>query len=137
VANWIVGEVFRLLHDSGQEITQIKVRPEGLVGLLGLIAKGTINATVGKEVLTEMFASGEPAEAIVARKGLTQISDEAKLGEMVRQAIAQNPKAAQQFLEGKEAALGFLIGQVMRATRGQANAKIVERLLLEELARRK
>jgi len=87
-------------------------------------------------VLTEMFASGEPAEAIVARKGLTQISDEARLGEMVRQAIAQNPKAVTQFREGKSAALGFLIGQVMRATRGQANAKVVERLLREELAQR-
>lgn len=136
VANWIVGEIFRLLRDSGQGIAQSKVSPEGLVGLLELIAKGTINATVGKEVLTEMFASGEPAEAIVARKGLTQISDEARLGEMVRQAIAQNPKAVTQFREGKSAALGFLIGQVMRATRGQANAKVVERLLREELAQR-
>lgn len=137
VANWIVGEVFRLLRDSGQEISQIKVRPEGLVGLLSLIAKGTINATVGKEVLMEMFASGDSAEAIIARRGLTQISDEVKLGEVVRQVIEQNPKAVTQFLEGKEAALGFLIGQVMRATRGQANVKIVERLLREELARRK
>jgi aspartyl-tRNA(Asn)/glutamyl-tRNA(Gln) amidotransferase subunit B len=137
VANWIVGEVFRLLREGGLEIAQCKVRPEGLVALLGLIAKGMINATVGKDVLTEMFATGDPAEAIVARKGLTQISDKAQLGAMVREALERNPKAVQQFLQGKEATLGFLIGQVMRATRGQANAKVVERLLREELGRRK
>jgi aspartyl-tRNA(Asn)/glutamyl-tRNA(Gln) amidotransferase subunit B len=137
VANWVVSEVFRLLREGGSEIGQAKLTPEGLVGLLGLVAKGTINATVAKDVLAEMFSTGAPAEEIVQRKGLTQISDADQLGQLVADVLAKNPKPVQQFLEGKETVLGFLIGQVMRATRGQANVKIVEKLLREALAQRK
>ncbi len=137
VANWIVGELFRLLRDSGTEIGRARIGPEALAALLGLVAQSTINTTVAKDVLAEMFATGASAEQIVSRRGLTQISDAARLSEIVREAIEKNPKPVQQYLDGKETVLGFLIGQVMRATRGQANVKIVESLLREELARRK
>jgi len=137
IANWIVGEVFRLLRESGTEIAQIKVTPEQFAELLALVGEGTINATVGKEVLEEMFASGESAQTIVERKGLTQVSDEGELSRIIEGVLEANPKAVRQFLEGKEAVLGFLIGQIMRATRGKANVQVVRRLLKEGLARRK
>ncbi len=136
VANWIVGELFRLLRDSGQEIGQIRVRPEGLVELLGLLQEGAINAMGAKEVLDEMCASGESAVAIVERRGLRQISDQEALSAAVREVLEAHPGPVQQYLEGKEQVLGFLMGQVMRATRGQANPQMVRQLLLDELARR-
>ena len=137
VANWMVGEVFRLLSDSGQAIHQIKMQPEDLAALLKLLDEGTINATVAKEVLEEMFTSGEAPDAIVERRGLRQISDQAALAEAVRTALDDNPGPVAQYLGGKEQVLGFLIGQVMRATRGQANVQIVTELLRAELDKRR
>ncbi len=137
VANWILGELFRLLREHPIEIAQIKVTPQHLAELLGLVAQGTINQTVAKEVLAEMFASGEAPQGIVSRKGLIQISDEEPLRRLVQDVLSQNPKPVQQYLEGKTQVLGFLVGQVMRATRGQANVQVVTRLLNEELAMRK
>jgi aspartyl-tRNA(Asn)/glutamyl-tRNA(Gln) amidotransferase subunit B len=137
VANWVLGELFRLLRDHGVGLEQAKVTPAGLAELLGLVSSGQINQTVAKEVLEEMFASGELAATIVQRRGLTQISDEARLLSLVQEVLAANPKAVQQFLEGKEQVLGFLVGQAMRATRGQANVQLLTRLLRQELAKRK
>lgn len=133
VANWIVGEVFRLLREAGTEISQVRTTPEQLASLLVMLGEGEINATVAKEVLTEMFETGEPARAIVERKGLIQISDEDRLSQIVRNVLDENPKPVQEFLDGKGQVLGFLIGQVMRATRGQANVQVVRRLLGEAL----
>ncbi len=135
VANWITGEIYRLLRDGNATIETLRVSPEGLVALLGMVARGAINATVAKEVLAEMHAGGEPADAIVARRGLTQINDEDALRAIVRQALDANPRPVQQYLEGKAQVLGFLVGQVMRATRGQANVQLATRLLGEELDR--
>ena len=135
LANWIVGEIFRLLRESLTEVTQIKVAPEELVTLVGLVVKGDINATSGKEVLAEMFSSGESAKSIVESKGLTQISDEAQLSQIVQTVLEKNPKPVRQYLEGKQTVIGFLVGQVMRETRGRANAQIVKKLLQEELAK--
>lgn len=134
-ANWMLGEVFRTLRERGLDIGRSVVTPERLAGLLKLLGSGAVNATVAKDVLAEMFASGEAAEAVVERKGLTQISAEEPLRQLVREVLAKNPKAVQQYLEGKEAVLGFLLGQVMRATRGQANVQVVTRLMKDELAR--
>ncbi|MBM3187756.1 MAG: Asp-tRNA(Asn)/Glu-tRNA(Gln) amidotransferase GatCAB subunit B, partial [Chloroflexi bacterium] len=136
-ANWITGEIFRLLRDAGREIAESSVMPAMLRELLAMLARGAINATVAKDVLNEMFASGESAEAVVARRGLTQIDDRAALREIVRNAVDANPKPLQQYLEGKTTVLGFFVGQVMRATRGQADVHVVTELLQEELGRRK
>jgi len=111
--------------------------PAMLRELLAMLARGAINATVAKDVLNEMFASGESAEAVVARRGLTQIDDRAALREIVRDAVDANPKPLQQYLEGKTTVLGFFVGQIMRATRGQADVHVVTELLQEELGRRK
>jgi len=135
VANWITGEVFRLLRDENAAIDALRVPPEHLGSLLGMVVGGTINGTMAKEVLAEMQATGEPAEAIVTRRGLTQISDQDTLRTIVRQVLGSNPKPVQQYLEGREQVLGFLIGQVMRATRGQANVQATTSLLKEELGR--
>ncbi len=135
VANWITGEVFRLLREENTTIDALRVSPEGLAALLNMVTKGTINATVAKEVLAEMHSTGDAAEAIVTRRGLTQISDEDELLAIVRQAVEANPKPVQQYLDGKPQVLGFLIGQVMRATRGQANPQVAARLLRDELDR--
>ncbi|MHB0858155.1 MAG: Asp-tRNA(Asn)/Glu-tRNA(Gln) amidotransferase subunit GatB [Anaerolineae bacterium] len=134
VANWITVELFRLWREGNVEIEQSRVSPQGLADLLAMLQRGTINATVAKEVLAEMYASGDDAEAIVARRGLTQISGEDELRQVIQEILATNPKPVQQFREGKEAVLGFLIGQVMRATRGKANVTVAERLLREKLA---
>jgi aspartyl-tRNA(Asn)/glutamyl-tRNA(Gln) amidotransferase subunit B len=135
VANWITGELFRLLREQAATVESLKVTPQQLSQLLGLVASGAINATVAKEVLGEMFASGESPQDVIARKGLTQISDEGHLQRIIDEVLTGNAKAVGQYLDGKETVLGFLVGQVMRATRGQADVPAATRLLKEALAK--
>jgi aspartyl-tRNA(Asn)/glutamyl-tRNA(Gln) amidotransferase subunit B len=137
VANWMTGEVFRLLAQEGQAIDSWHVSPDELARLLLLVEDGTINATVAKQVLDEMHASGESAAEIVRSAGLTQISDADALRDTILNVIDSNPVPVQQYLDGKDAVLGFLIGQAMRITRGRANARTVGDLLREELESRK
>ncbi len=137
VANWTVGEVFRLLREGGTDVASAALTPELLAELVGLVESGAINATVGKEVLTETFASGEAPTAIVARRGLRQISGADELREVVRQALDANARAVNDYLGGKTAVMGFLIGQVMRLTRGKANAQTAEALLTQALEERR
>ena len=133
VANWILSELFSLARDGGIELAACRVPPQALADLLKAVCLGTINATVAKNVLAEMFSTGVTAATIISRHGLMQISDQDTLRQMVNQVLAANPKAVQQFREGKKTALGFLIGQIMRQTHGQANVKIVESLLRQRL----
>ncbi|MGB9886202.1 MAG: Asp-tRNA(Asn)/Glu-tRNA(Gln) amidotransferase subunit GatB [Moorellales bacterium] len=133
VSNWLMGDFSRLLNASGLEVEQTPVKPEGLAELLKLIDEGTISGKIAKTVFEEMFATGRSARAIVEEKGLVQISDEAALAAVVDRVLAENPGPAADFRAGKEKALGFLVGQVMRATRGQANPALVNRLLRERL----
>jgi len=135
VANWVLGDLYRLLGASGSDIQACPVRPEGLASLLALVESGKINGTTAKDVLNEMFASGRSAEEIVKNKGLAQISDEDTLTEIVLSVLDQNPGPAQQYREGKLQVLGFLVGQVMRQTRGQANAQAVAEIIKTELDR--
>lgn len=135
VANWMLGEIFRLLRESGGSIDDIAVTPEALVELVAMVRGGAINATVAKEVLEEMVSTGASAPAIVERRGLTQISDEDALARVVREVLETNPGPVQQYLEGKESVFGFLMGQAMRATKGQANVQVVRELLQAELNR--
>src|SRR5690606_9263079 len=104
-----------------------------LVELLQLIGKGTISNNVGKEVLKEMFHTGKAAAAIVKEKGLEQISDSSELEAIVDQVIAENPGPAAEFADGKDKVVGFLVGQVMKATRGKANPQRVNEMLHEKL----
>jgi aspartyl-tRNA(Asn)/glutamyl-tRNA(Gln) amidotransferase subunit B len=136
VSNWIVGELFRLLNDGGIEIASSLVAPEALVGLLRNVERNMVNANTAKAVLAEMFETGRSAEAIIAARGLAQISDANEIESLVQRAVEENPGPLEQYLSGKDAILGFFIGQVMRASRGRANPQVVREVLtayLDEL----
>jgi len=133
VANWISGELFRLLRAEEIEIDQLRISPEALAGLIGLVQEGTITANSAKIVLTEMFASGRSAAAIVKEGGLAQVSDEGALARVVEEVIAANPEQVARYRAGKETLLQWFVGQVMRATRGQANPQVASALLQERL----
>lgn len=133
VANWILGELFRLMNESGQEIGQVRVTPAGLNELLGLIEAGTISTTIAKDVFADMFGSGKSPRDIVAAKGLTQISDSSAIDAAIAKAIAGNPQAVADYRGGKETAIRFLVGQVMKETKGRANPTLVNQMLVEAL----
>jgi len=136
IANWILTDLFRLMNDSGQSIEVVKVRPAALAELIELVESGAINANTGKRVLAEMFESGEGARSIVERKGLGQISDTGALEAAVRKIVESNTAEVEKYLGGKETVLGWLVGQVMKETRGKANPNLVRDLLLKELSAR-
>ncbi|CCO09252.1 Asp-tRNA(Asn)/Glu-tRNA(Gln) amidotransferase subunit GatB [Desulforamulus hydrothermalis] len=133
VSNWMMGEMARLLNANGLEITQCKITPGRLAALLKLIDQGTISGKIAKTVFEEMFANGKDPETIVQEKGLVQISDAGALAAVVEEVMAANPKSVQDYLGGKTQAIGFLVGQVMKATRGKANPDLVNKLLRERL----
>lgn len=133
VANWMQSELFRLLKDGEGDVSGTKFTPAMLAELLTLVEKGTINARTAKEVFEEMFNTGTPAGKIVKEKGLTQISDTAHLEIVVDDVIKANPQAVADFQAGKGNALGFLVGHVMKITRGQANPGVVNKLLKDRL----
>jgi aspartyl-tRNA(Asn)/glutamyl-tRNA(Gln) amidotransferase subunit B len=133
IANWVAGELFRLMKAAGVEISEAKITPDQLVELLSLVGAGAISGSVGKTVLEEMFANGRSASEIIRERGLTQISDEDRLATIAAQVIQDYPQAVADYLSGKEAAIRFLVGQVMKATKGQANPGLANRLLAEKL----
>lgn len=133
VSNWMMGELLRLLNASGKDIKESPVTPEGLAQLLSLIDKGTISGKIAKQVFEEMFATGQSAESIVQAKGLVQISDEATIKAVVEKVIANNPKSVEDYKNGRKQAIGFLVGQVMKETKGKANPQLVNKLLQELL----
>lgn len=134
VSNWVMGELLGYLNASGQEISDCKVKPESLAELLTLVADGKVSANVGKEVFAEMCDSGSSPADIIEAKGLTQISDRSELEAHIDRAIADNPKQVEQYRDGKEQVIGFFVGQIMKATRGQANPKLVNELLKKKLS---
>jgi len=133
VSNWITGELFRLLHARDADIGKNPVSPKELAELIALVETGAVTGTTGKRVLEAMFDSGRSARDIVEQEGLTQISDAQQLSAVVDQVLSANPDAVSQFRAGKETVLRFLVGQVMRATRGKANPELVTTLLQERL----
>ncbi len=133
-ANWIAGEMFALLNQAGQEITQNPVTPQALAGLLKAIAAAEINQTTAKTVLGEMFATGQSAETIIAAKNLRQISDSVFIADLVARTLAEYPDQIAAYLNGKETISRWLFGQVMRQARGQANPQIVQAELDRQLA---
>jgi aspartyl-tRNA(Asn)/glutamyl-tRNA(Gln) amidotransferase subunit B len=135
VANWLLGEFTRLLNATDIEIKDAKVKPRNLVEMLDLIEKGTLSTKMAKEVFEEMFHSGKKASQVVQEKGLAQISTTTELETVVGQVIAANSQAVADYKQGKETALKFLVGQVMKATKGQANPQMVNELLRRMLAK--
>ncbi len=132
-ANWVLGEVARWLNAEQKEIAAFPLGAEQLAGLARLVEAGQVTPNVGKDVFEKMIANGLEAAAIVEAEGLAQISGEAELVEAVRRAIAANQKAVDDYRAGKDASIKFLVGQVMRETRGRANAQVVQGLLEREL----
>jgi len=133
IANWMLGEVFRYLSEGERTTAELPISPAMLAELVALVDDGTINNTVGKQVLNEMMTSGEAAASIVERRGLAQISDTVALEQIITSVVAQHPGPVAQYREGESKVLGFLIGQAMRATQGKANVQIVRDLLLQAL----
>jgi aspartyl-tRNA(Asn)/glutamyl-tRNA(Gln) amidotransferase subunit B len=132
-ANWISGELFRLLKAGDVEIGQARVRPEALAELLALVQEDKITANSGKTVLAQVFRTGESPSEVVTRQGLAQISDEQALARVVDEIVAANPEPAASYRAGKETLLQWFVGQVMRATRGKANPQVVVDLLQKRL----
>jgi len=133
-ANWVMGDLMGALNQEGRQIADSPVSPERLGELVALIHKGGISGKIAKEVFVKMFASGERAPAIIEREGLKQISDTGALEQIVDQVLQQNAKQVEQYKSGKATVLGFLVGQVMKASRGQANPVVVNGLLKSKLA---
>lgn len=133
VANWVMGELLRLLNANNQSIDETLIRPENLAELLKLIDKGTISGKIAKQVFEEMFTTGKTPDTIIKEQGLIQISDESAILTIVDQVIEANPKSVEDVKNGKEKAIGFLVGQVMKATKGKANPGLVNKLLRDRL----
>ena len=132
-ANWILSELLYLLKESNKGITDSPVTAGNLADLVRLVASGTISGKMGKDILAEMFSTGKRAGEVMAEKGLAQISDPEKIATVVREVIAANPNQVEQYRKGKTATFGWFVGQVMKATRGQANPQLVQELLKKEL----
>ena len=133
-SNWIMSDLMSLLNRENIPITRCKVTPKHLSDMIGMIAKGTISTRIAKEVLEEMFKTGKSPKKIVEEKGLVQISDEKLISEICDRVIAENPGPAQDFRNGKQKAIGFLIGQVMKLTKGKANPRLVNEILRKKLS---
>lgn len=137
VSNWIMSDLSRKLNESDMEITEIKFTAENLGELIELIDKGTISSAIAKKVFEFMYDTGDAPAKIVEEKGLVQITDEGAIKGIVVSVINENEQSVQDFLNGKDKAVGFIVGQVMKASRGKANPGVVNKLIMEELNKRK
>ncbi len=133
VANWIISELLRLLGEEKISIDACKITPAALAELVDLIEKGTINGKIAKEVFAEMFATGKKPAAIVEEKGLVQVSDSGAISAVVTEAIRANPAQVEQYKAGNAKVLQFLVGQVMKLSRGKANPQLVIAELKKQL----
>ena len=132
-ANWMLGEFAKKLNEEGISIAKAPIKPEQLAELLQLIAKNTISGKIAKQVLPEMWTSVKSAQEIVKEKGLVQITDTGALEELVKKVIAANPQSVADYKAGKKKAIGFLVGQIMKETKGRANPGVVNQLLAKNL----
>ena len=136
VTNWLLGDFSRLLNATNTGVENARIRPEHLCEMLELVGNGTIGGPAAKTVLEEMFASGEPPGKIIAEKKLSRISDVDETRQVVKQVIAENSEAVADYRSGKERAVTFIVGQVMRATRGRADPSTVKEIIIQELGGR-
>jgi len=132
ISNWMMGELSRLLNQNNMEIGDCKIKPDDLVQMLKAIDDGSISGKMGKTVFEEMFAAGKSPAVIIKEKGLVQISDEGSLVPVIEDIINANPKVVEDYKNGKDKAFGFFIGQIMKATKGQANPAQVNKLLKDK-----
>jgi aspartyl-tRNA(Asn)/glutamyl-tRNA(Gln) amidotransferase subunit B len=134
VANWMTQDLSGLLNKARIQLSESKVTPQHIAGLIRLVEGGTISVTAAKQVLEEAFETGEPVEEIVATRGLRQVTDTSALEAWVVEAIGENPGPVEQFRAGKDGAINFLVGQVMKKSRGAANVRTVQELLRAKLS---
>ncbi|MDQ2774526.1 MAG: Asp-tRNA(Asn)/Glu-tRNA(Gln) amidotransferase subunit GatB [Acidobacteriota bacterium] len=133
-ANWVVGDLMGMLKAEGKEIAESPIPAAHLGELVALIGKGELSGKLGKEILPKMFQTGEAPSVIMEREGLKQISDSGALEKIVDEVFAANPKQVEQYKSGKTTVIGFLVGQVMKASRGQANPAAVNETLKAKLS---
>jgi aspartyl-tRNA(Asn)/glutamyl-tRNA(Gln) amidotransferase subunit B len=133
VSHWVMGELSRELNNAGADVSASPVAPERLVSLLQMVDQGVISLKAAREIFPEFYRSGKPAEQIVRERGLTQLSDEGELEKIIAEVLEKNPAQVAQFKGGKQQVLGYLVGQVMKASGGKANPGMVNELLKKKL----
>ena len=132
-ANWTITELGRLSNDAHMAIQDSPLTPKNLADLIGLIDKQTIGTPQAKTAAESMFTTGKSGSATVEELGLAQITDSSAIGDAVNESLEANPSAVADYMAGKETAAKFLVGQVMKVTRGKANPNIVSELIVERL----
>ena len=133
VSNYILGDLLRLLNSNNMEAEDIKISPQNFVELLKIIEAGKISNTAGKEVFKEMFLSNEKPTVIIEEKGLSQISCSDEIEKLVNEVLSNNPKSIEDFKAGKTQAIGYLMGQVMKASKGKANPPVAKQMIEDKL----
>lgn len=133
VANWLLGDIARLINEKNIEFADMKIAPEALVAFIALIEKGTISNTAGKKVIEIMFETQKAPDVIVKEEGLEQVNDEGALRKIVEEVLANNQKSVDDYRGGKKNAIGYLVGQTMRLSKGKANPQTMNALLKEYL----
>lgn len=132
-SNWMMGDLSAYMNKHLKELEDLAITPEGLAKMIQLIKDGTISSKIGKDIFLELIENGGDPEVIVKEKGLAQISDEGQLRDIILEVLANNEQSVADYKDGKGKALGFLVGQTMKATKGQANPPLVNKILKEEL----
>ncbi|MEW9096293.1 MAG: Asp-tRNA(Asn)/Glu-tRNA(Gln) amidotransferase subunit GatB [Clostridiaceae bacterium] len=132
-SNWLMGDISRLLNENSMIVEELKFTPSQLSELIKLINSNTISNNIGKKVVEEMFSTGKDAKTIVEEKGLIQNNDEGAILEVVKKVIEENPKSIEDYKNGKKRAIGFLVGLIMKETKGKANPQIVNKLVNDEV----
>lgn len=135
VSNWIMGDLLGFLNSNNQELSQVKLTGQGLGEMIGLMEKGTISSKIAKTVFKEMLLSGKLPQQIVEEQGLVQISDEGAIMAIVEEVVANNPASVEDYKAGKDKAIGYLVGQVMKQSKGKANPGLANKLLVDVLKR--
>ena len=133
ISNWIISDISRILNEKEMEPNEIPFTSEHLAKLVMIIDKGTISSSIGKKVLDELFENPRDPEDIVKEKGWAQISDESAIKEVVLKVISENPQSVEDYKSGKQKAIGFLVGQAMKLTKGQANPQMLNQMFKDEL----
>ena len=133
VSNWIISDITGILNEKGEEPSDIPFTAEQLGNLVVLIDKGTISSSIAKKVIAEMFENPEDPSKIIEKNGWVQISDEGAIKEIVLKVLAENAQSVADYKAGKDRALGYLVGQAMKATKGKANPGMLNKMFLEEL----
>ena len=135
-SNYLMVDVNAYLNKVQKELSETALTAEGLAGMIKLISDGTISSKIAKKVFAELIEHGGDAAQIVKEKGLVQVSDSGQLLAWVNEALDNNPKSIEDYKNGRDRAIGFLVGQIMKASKGQANPQMINKMLLEEIAKR-